>query len=181
MSAGREVLLPFCQVVRTPSRGTLTITLSGTFIEGGQNNPKPIFCNYVSVEPAKSGEASEAAPSKGFYHVVPTGQRWPAYGYINDAVNPSSISVSGALGSRFRYDQADQAANAGDASGGPAAGAAGVLGGPTTLTTLSLNNANMVSSVTLHSHLDTSCLMLVNYGVVQKSNHLKDAQTDVGR
>ncbi len=181
MSAGREVLLPFCQVVRTPPRGTLTVTLSGTFIEGGQNNPKPIFCNYVSVEPVRSGEATTAAPSQGFYHVVPTGQRIGSHAYINESVNPSSLSVSGALGSRFRYRAEDQAAAAGDASGGPAVAAAGVLGGPTTLTTLSLNNSNMVSSFTLHSHLDTSCLMLVNYGVVQKSNHIKDAQTDVGR
>jgi len=181
MSAGREVLLPFCQVVRSPAKASIEIGLSGTIV-GGEDNVDPLFCNYISIEPCRSHDNGDPAPAMGFYQVVPTGMRLSNHGYVNEDINPSSLTVSGLLGSRFKAAPADQTATTPGiyASGSPAGGAPGVLGGPTTLTSLSLNGPNMTSSVTIHNHFDTSCLMLVNYGVVQKSNIMRDGDHYIG-
>lgn len=176
--SSREVLLPFCQVVRMPADCSFDIALSGTSVGGATKLEHGLFCNYISVEPVKSAEGGEAAPSKGYYRVIPTGMSRSAYVNINN--NPSAITVSGIAGSEHAYDDAD-ATLAGDISGAPAGAGAGVIGGPTTLTTLSLNSAHMTSSVTLHSHFDTSCLMLVTYGVVTpKVNSLRDGNVSIG-
>jgi len=180
MSSGRETLLPFCQVVRSPAKTSLDVGLSGTIV-GGEDNVDPLFCNYVTIEPCRAHDSGLAAPSMGYYQVVPTGMRLSNHGYVNENVNPSSLTVSGLLGSRFNYAGDGQLTHAGDAaSGGPAGGAPGVLGGPTTLTSLSLNGPNMTSSITIHNHFDTSCLMLVSYGVVQKSNPMRDGDHYIG-
>ena len=104
--------------------------------------------------------------------------------YATTTNNPSAITVSGLTGARHRYQPADVYAaapyNAGDVSGTPAGAAAGVLGGPTTLTTLSLASRHMTSSLSIHSHFDTSCLMLVNYGVVHHANPVRDGEQTKG-
>jgi len=176
--ANREVLLPFHQVVRMPTDCSFEVHLSGTGQGSNSSGAQTLMCNYVSVEPVKSAEGGEAAPSKGYYRVIPTGTKNTVY--ASPANNPSSITVSGLTGSEHFYDDGDQAP-VGNYSGAPAGAGAGVIGGPTTLTTLSLQNAHTTSSVTIHSHFDTSCLMLVTYGVVvPKVNYLRDGNITIG-
>ena len=116
MSSGREVLLPFCQVVRAPAAASLDITLSGTTI-GGATPVPGFFCNYVSVEPVKTSDGGETAPAKGYYQVVPTGTRPERPVYVNSGNNPSAVTVSGIAGDRYDYNDPTDVATVGDFSG----------------------------------------------------------------
>jgi len=153
----RQTILPFTRVVQIPHLSSSAVDLPRT----SGNTDGRVGSNYISVEAVSGTDLT------GYFWVQPfdrTTKRVPAYYHAaggQDSADPSATYLT--------------------ASSTDASGAAGFCAGGGTILTLNMPSAKTLESVNITNRLGAIAQFIINYGVIQVANPMRDAHLEPGK